>query len=101
MKDSIEGILDDCTLDPREYCISHDCGQGIYDELADYVPDMCIHLVGRTEAVVRRNLVDGRDSLICAMMLDLIRASNGKAGRKRLNKRIASYADEMEELGVI
>lgn len=55
--DSIEAILDDATMSPKAYCYKHDCGQGIYDELADYVPDMCIHLIGRTEAVMRHNML--------------------------------------------
>lgn len=56
-RDSIENILNDCTMSPKAYCMMHDCGQGIYDELADYVPDMCIHLVGRTEAVMRHEML--------------------------------------------
>lgn len=56
-RDSIENILNDCTMSPKAYCVMHDCGQGIYDELADYVPDMCIHLVGRTEAVMRHEML--------------------------------------------
>lgn len=55
--DSIERILDDATMSPKAYCHKHGCGQGIYDELADYVPDMCIHLVGRTEAVMRHKMI--------------------------------------------
>lgn len=54
--DSIERILSDCTRSPEAYCHLYGCGQGIYDELADYVPDMCVHLVGRTEAVMRHNM---------------------------------------------
>lgn len=60
--DSIEQILNDCTMSPKAYCMLHDCGQGIYDELADYVPDMCINLVGRTEAVMRHTLLTFCDS---------------------------------------
>lgn len=56
--DSIEAILDDATMSPKAYCHKWGCGQGIYDELADYVPDMCIHLIGRTEAVMRHNASD-------------------------------------------
>ncbi len=55
--DSIGQILNDATMSPKAYCMRYDCGQGIYDELADYVPDMCIHLIGRTEAVVRHNML--------------------------------------------
>lgn len=54
--DSMESILSDCTISPKVYCHRYDCGQGIYDELADYVPDMCIHLVGRTEAFMRHHM---------------------------------------------
>lgn len=57
INDCIESILDDATMSPKAYCYKWDCGQGIYDELADYVPDMCIHLVGRTQAVMRHNLL--------------------------------------------
>lgn len=51
--DTIERILDDAIMSPKAYCHMYGCGQGIYDELADYVPYICIHLVGRTEAVMR------------------------------------------------
>ena len=57
LNDTIETILEDCTRSPKTYCYMYECGQGIYDELADYVPDMCIHLVGRTEAVMRNNML--------------------------------------------
>ena len=56
--DAIERILDDATMSPKAYCHKYGCGQGVYDELADYVPDMCIHLVGRTEAVMRHANAD-------------------------------------------
>lgn len=54
--DSMESILNDCTINPKVHCFQYDCGQGIYDELADYVPDMCLHLVGRTEAFMRQHM---------------------------------------------
>lgn len=60
--DTIERILNDCTISPEAYCHLYGCGRGIYDELADYFPDMCIHLVGRTEAVMRHNMPATCDS---------------------------------------
>lgn len=77
--DSIEAILNDCTISPKVYCYQYDCGQGIYDELADYVPDMCIHLVGRTEAVMRHNMlamVDNDEFHVG----DRIMRANGRTG---------------------
>lgn len=76
--DSIEAILDDATMSPRAYCYKYDCGHGVYDELADYVPDMCIHLVGRTEAVMRHNslqMVHGEFHIG-----DRITRKNGRSG---------------------
>lgn len=76
--DSIEKILDDCNVSPKVYCYKHDCGQGIYDELADYVPDMCVHLVGRTEAVVRHNLCTLKGSGFS--IGDRVMRKNGRTG---------------------
>lgn len=61
MMDSIERVLTDCTKDPISYCVEHGCGQGAYDELADYLPDACIHLVGRAVAVTRHAILGTED----------------------------------------
>ncbi|MBE6468928.1 MAG: hypothetical protein E7001_02970 [Coriobacteriaceae bacterium] len=53
--DSMESILSDCTINPEDYCRKWCLGRGAHGEPGDYVPDMCTHLVGRTEAVMRRD----------------------------------------------
>lgn len=78
--DSIEAILDDATMSPKAYCYKWDCGQGIYDELADYVPDMCIHLIGRTEAVMRHNLIQFVEGKAEFRIGDKVIRKNGRIG---------------------
>lgn len=78
--DSIEAILDDATMSPKAYCYKYDCGQGIYDELADYVPDMCIHLIGRTEAVMRHNMIHFVDGKSEFHIGDKVIRKNGRIG---------------------
>lgn len=78
--DCIERILDDCTMSPKAYCHKHDCGQGVYDELADYVPDMCIHLVGRAVAVTRHTMIQFVDGNSEFHIGDRVIRKNGRTG---------------------
>lgn len=79
--DSIEAILDDATMSPKAYCHKHDCGQGIYDEPADYVPDMCSHLIGRTEAVMRHTMLAITDDNAEFRIGDRVIRNNGRTGK--------------------
>ena len=78
--DSIAAILDDATMSPGAYCGKWGLQPG-GDELADYMQDMCVHLVRRTQEATRNNILgfvcDGSKYKIGDKV---IRRDNGRIG---------------------